>query len=115
LTIRSTLTEQAAVVEMHGSMAAIDLSRLHNHLLEHVRARRKNIILDFGAVEHVSYRDASQLAREFEFVRSYNADLKVAGLSPYVRNILLLAGLTDLLDSSTGVVSQGAARVPQAS
>jgi anti-anti-sigma factor len=116
LTIHSTLMDQTAVVEMTGSMAAVDMGRLHSHLLELIRARRKSIVLDFGAVEHVSYQDASQLAREFEFVRSYNGDLRVAGLSPYVRDILLFAGLSDFLDSnSTGVEPRDSARVVQAS
>jgi anti-anti-sigma factor len=116
VTIRSTVTEQAAVVQMTGSMAAVDMGRLHTHLLDLIRARRRQIVLDFRAVEHVSYQDASQLAREFEFVRSYNGDLRVAGLSPYVRNILLFAGLSDFLDSnSAGAETLDSARVLQAS
>lgn len=104
------------MVEMAGSVAAIDLSKLHSHLIELLRARRKAIVLDFRAVEHVSYRDASHLAREFELVRSYNGDMKVAGLSPYIRNILVLAGLSDFLDANTsGSGTLEPARTPQAS
>jgi anti-anti-sigma factor len=116
LTIQSTLIDQTAVVEMKGSLKAADMGRLHSHLLELVRARRSQIVLDFRAVEHVRYKDACRLAREFEFVRSYNGILRVAGLSPYVRNILLFAGLSDFLDSnSTGVDTAGTARELQAS
>jgi anti-anti-sigma factor len=116
VTIRSTLTKKAAVVQMEGSMASVDVGHLHAHLLDLIRAHRREIVLDFQAVEHVSYRDASELAKEFAFVRSYNGDLKVAGLSPYVRNILLFAGLSDFLDSdSGGISSMESARVTQAS
>ncbi len=116
MTIRSTLTEQTTVVEMAGSVAAIDLSKLHSHLVELLRARRKRIVLDFRAVEHVSYRDASYLAREFELVRSYNGSMKVAGLSPYIRNILVFAGLSDFLDANIpGSAMLEPARTPQAS
>ncbi len=101
MTIRSTLTEQTTIVEMAGNMAAIDLPRLHSHLNDLLRARRKAIVLDFQAVEHVSYQDASNLAREFELVRSHNGTMRVAGLSPYVRNILVFAGLSDFLDVNT--------------
>ncbi len=116
MTIRSTLTEQTTVVEMAGSVAAIDLSKLHGHLVELLRARRKRIVLDFQAVEHVSYRDASHLVREFELVRSYNGNMKVAGLSPYIRNILVFAGLSDFLDANIpGSAMLEPARTPQAS
>ena len=116
MTIRSTLTEHVAVVEMAGSMAAIDLSRLHSHLIDLLSARRKRIVLDFQAVDHVSYQDASHLAREFELVRSHNGNMKVAGLSPYVRNILVFAGLSDFLDANIhGSGTLEPARTPQAS
>ena len=116
MTIRSTLTEQAAVVEMAGSMAAVDMSQLHSHLVDLLRARRRKIVLDFRGVEHVSYQDASVLAREFELVRSDNGVLKVEGMSPYVRNILLFAGLSDFLDAnSPGVEGSHPARTPRAS
>jgi len=109
VTIRSTMTEQTTVVEMAGSVAAIDLSKLHSHLVELLRARRKRIVLDFRAVEHVSYRDASYLAREFELVR-------FAGLSPYIRNILVFAGLSDFLDANIpGSAMLEPARTPQVS
>jgi anti-anti-sigma factor len=110
------MTEQTTVVEMAGSVAAIDLSKLHGHLVGLLRARRKRIVLDFRAVEHVSYRDASCLAREFKLVRSYNGNMKVAGLSPYIRDILVLAGLSDFLDANIpGSAMLEPARTPQAS
>ena len=116
MTIRSTLTNQAAVVEMAGEMSAPDLSNLHSHLLKLLSARTKRIVLDFWAVEHVSYQDASSLAREFELVRSHNGDMKVAGLSPYVRNILVFAGLSDFLDANMpGSAMLEPARTPRAS
>ena len=116
MTIRSTMSGHAAVVEMAGSLAAVDMSRLHTHLLGLLRERRRQIVLDFRGVDHVSYQDASHLAREFEMVRSYNGDLKVAGLSPYVRNILLFAGLSDFLETNTpDGGGPGTARMPHAS
>ncbi len=101
MTIRSETIGATAVVSMAGSIGARDLSVLHQHLLGLLRARRTRIVLDFRGVEHVSYRDASRLARAFELVRSYDGDLKVAGLSPYVRDILTFAGLSGVLEGHT--------------
>ena len=116
MTIRSTMTDNSAVVKMAGTMAAGDFSNLHGHLLGLLQARRRKIVLDFEDVEHVDFKDASSLAREFELVRSYNGNMKVAGLSPYVRNILLFAGLSDFLDANTtGHAVLDPARTPQAS
>ena len=101
VTILPRETERATVLHMAGSMRARDLGRLHRHLAGLLTSRTTQIVLDFSDVDHVGYRDAAQLAREFEFVHSYRGELRIAGLSPYVRNILLLAGLHGFLEMST--------------
>ncbi len=98
MTIRAQTAGTTAVLEMAGSMSARDFGELHHQLVGLLQRRRRRIVLDFGGVDHVSYRDASSLAREFALVRSHNGDLRLEGVSPYVRDILLLAGLSDVLD-----------------
>lgn len=119
MTIYSSATQQSIVLHMAGSMAAGDFARLHRHLVSLLTNRQNRIVLDFSDVEHISYRDASRLADEFELVRSYAGDMKVSGLSPYVRNILLLAGLHGHLESTPSAPERmqwtGTARAPLAS
>ena len=107
MTIHSRATEQSIVLHMAGSMAAGEFAQLHRHLVSLLTSRQNQIVLDFSDVEHISYRDASGLAREFDLVRSHAGDLKVAGLSPYVRNILPLAGLHGLLETNTSAPERG--------
>lgn len=99
MTIRRTLADGAVVLSVAGSMAGRDLGDLHRELVTHLRARRTRIVLDFQGVEHVSYRDASLLAREFDLVRNYDGEMRIEGVSPYVRDILLFAGLSPLLET----------------
>jgi anti-anti-sigma regulatory factor len=101
MTIRPQTMGEVAVLEMGGTMAGPDFKTLHRHLVSLLRGRRRRILLDFRRVDHVSYRDATLLAREFDLVHSYNGDLKVAGLSPYVRDILVFAGLGGFLERHT--------------
>jgi len=101
MTILPRETDRATVLLMAGSVGARDLSQLHRHLVGLLTARRTQIVLDFSDVDHVDYQDAAKLAREFEFVHSYAGELRIAGLSPYVRDILLLAGLDGFLDRNT--------------
>jgi len=102
MTIRHTLADGAVVLSVAGSVARTDFGELHRQLVAHLRARRTRIVLDFGGVDHVSYHDASLLAREFDLVRSYHGDMRLEGVSPYVRDILLFAGLSGLLESNAG-------------
>lgn len=101
MTILPRETARATVLHMAGSMGARDFSRLHQHLAGLLISRRTRIVLDFSDVDHVDYQDAARLASEFEFVHSHRGELTVVGLSPYVRNILLLAGLHGVLEMST--------------
>lgn len=109
MTIERTLTDGAVVLSVAGSVAGRDLSDLRRELVGHLTARRTRIVLDFGGVEHVSYSDASMLARQFELVRSYAGDMRLLNLTPYVRNILLFAGLGDVLEAY-GSDAEGARR-----
>ncbi len=93
MTIRSRVHDQEAVVSMAGTIEGNDFCRLHDHLVGLLTRRRKRIVLDMSEVEHVSYRHAGLLAEEFDLVRKHNGELSVAGISGYVRNILVLAGL----------------------
>jgi anti-anti-sigma factor len=103
LTIQAqTAAGGTAILSMAGSMGPRDFGELHRELVGLLKMRRRRIVLDFGGVDHVSYRDAGSLARELELVRSHNGDLRVAGLSPYVRDILLFAGLEGLLERGAG-------------
>jgi len=111
VTIERTLTDDAVVLSVAGSVAGRDLSDLRHELVGHLTARRTRIVLDFGGVDHVSYRDATMLARQFELVRSYAGDMRLRGLKPYVRDILLFAGLADVLEAHGP--DAGGARRPQ--
>lgn len=101
MTIRAQTMGTTEVLSVAGSIGGRDFGELHHRLVGLLQGRRKRIVLDFRGVDHVSYRDASQLARDFELVRSHDGDLKVAGLSPYVRAILTFAGLSGLLETNT--------------
>jgi len=98
MTITSNVSADAALIEVAGTIAGADFSQLHRRLVALLQSRKRRIELDFGGVEHVSYRDAAALARDFELVRSHEGELKVTGLRPYVRDILLVAGLHVYLD-----------------
>jgi len=100
MTIRAQEAGSTAVVSMSGSMSARDFGELHSRLVGLLQKRNKRIVLDFGGVEHVSYRGASGLAGELELVRSHNGELVVSGVNAYVRDILLFAGLSRLLEST---------------
>jgi anti-anti-sigma factor len=112
MTIRPQTTGETAVLEMDGSMGAPEFGMLHRHLVELLRGRRRRIVLDFRGVDHVSYRDAALLVREFDLVRSYDGVLKVAGMSPYVRDILVFAGLAGFLETYTSEPKNGRGLVP---
>jgi anti-anti-sigma factor len=99
MTIRRTLADGAVVLSVAGSIVGNDFGDLHRELVGHLRARRTRIVLDFRGVEHVSYHHASMLAREFDLVRSYAGDMSIHGVTPYVRDILVLAGLSEVLEA----------------
>lgn len=109
MTIRSSVRSDEAVVSMAGTMEGPDFATLHDHLVGLLSRRRRRIVLDMSGVDHVSYRHAGMLAKEFDLVRSHNGQLSVAGVNGYVRDILVLAGL----DGHLGAVGSDPAGHPR--
>jgi len=98
MTIQASATTSTAVLSVAGTIGAADLATLHRRIVGLLRARRREVVLDFSGVDHIRYQDAPELAREFELARSYDADLRLAGVTPYVSDILAFVGLHGLLD-----------------
>jgi len=116
MTIQATATTSTAVLSVAGTIGAAELATLHGRIVDFLRARRREVVLDFSGVDHIRYQDAPGLALEFELARSYDADLRLAGVTPYVSDILAFAGLHGLLETqrtAPGVAGyEGAAPAP---
>lgn len=52
----------------------------------------RRVVVDFSEVSHLDYRGVKPLLRKVERFRDAGGDVKLAGLSPYLKAILRAAG-----------------------
>jgi len=62
--------------------------------------RRRQVVLNFKAVSHVSLGGIAKLAQRNRRFRSLSGEIKLVGLTPYVANLFTLVGALSQFDAS---------------
>ncbi len=90
---RQQILADVAVIVAEGEMAECELAVLGEELFRLAHLGRRRVILDLTLVDHVDYRGLKSLAARARLLRAGGGDLKVCGLSNYVRAIFRVAGV----------------------
>jgi anti-anti-sigma factor len=90
---RRQVLADVAVIVAEGEMGDCELTVLGEELFRLAHLGRRRVILDLTRVDHVDYRGLKSLAARARLLRAGGGDLKVCGLSNYVRAIFRVAGV----------------------
>ena len=108
------LDERGEVVcaRLHGYVDAETAPQLDEEL-QAVRARNvRNVVVDFSDVTHLSSQGVAVLMRNLMVLRDGGGDLRLAGLNPRLREILLALAMVDVFqshpDAAAAIASFGA-------
>ena len=85
-------------LELHGIINLQGFFQLEEALLKIIKKNCFKIEIDLGDVKHMDYRGVEMLVKRAERLRSYGGDLVLRGLSPYLVNILQMAGAADAFE-----------------
>jgi anti-anti-sigma factor len=102
-------TSGDAVLQVKDSLRVpIDEELRHNVRTLLCRGER-SIVLDLGPVSAIDAAGVGQLVRAYNLTRAVNGTLRIKHAGPRVREMLLRAGLVDLLSAHPGSRRQPAA------
>jgi anti-sigma B factor antagonist len=90
---RRQILADVAVIVSEGEMGECELSVLGEELFRLAHLGRRRVILDLTRVVHVDYRGLRALAARARLLRAGGGDLKICGLSSYLRAIFRVAGV----------------------
>jgi anti-sigma B factor antagonist len=95
-------------LELHGIINLQAFFQLEEAVLKVIKKNIFRIELEMSDVKHMDYRGVEMLVKRAERLRGYGGDLTLRGLSPYLINILQMAGAADTFEiSATQVQAQG--------
>ncbi|MBO9308433.1 MAG: STAS domain-containing protein [Chloroflexi bacterium] len=85
------------LIEVSGRVDSLSATKLGEALNEQIDSGRNRLVIDLSNVEYISSAGLRELVSAAKKVRSSGGDLRIAGPSHRVRDVLQLAGLLELL------------------
>lgn len=90
--------ERVETVLLEGELSERELSQVADELLRRSGRGVRYLVLDFSEVPHLNYRGVKPLVARVEALRRAGSDVKLSGLSPYLRAIFRAAGAHDVFE-----------------
>ncbi len=84
---------RVTMIEIRGRVDSTNATKLGDSLSEQIDAGRNQIVLDLSNVEYMSSAGLREIVAALKKVKKNNGDLRLANLSPRVKEVLDLAGL----------------------
>ena len=91
------MEEKLKVYQMNlqGEVDAATMAEVTHVVGQLIRGEMYGLVVNFEAVEHVQYTVLPALAEEQKRLRSFGGDLRLAGLSEYIKNIFRTTGVLE--------------------
>lgn len=83
---------------LEGELGLRELAEVGEELFRLMHQARRNVVIDFAEVSHIDYRGVKPLLARTELFRRAGGDIKLSGLSPYLKAILRAAGAHSLFE-----------------
>jgi anti-anti-sigma factor len=82
-------------MNLDGEIDAAKMAEVDRVIGQLVKGEMYGLILNFESVEHVHFTILSTLVDEKKRLQSFGGDLRLAGLSDYIKNIFRTTGMLE--------------------
>jgi len=86
------------VLRLRGELNLEDMLKIKTLVAEYLKAGLVHVVLNLENVSHVHLAGLPVLSERAQRLREYGGDLKLVGLSPYLKHIFDLAGASPAFD-----------------
>jgi anti-sigma B factor antagonist len=86
------------VLRLRGELNLEDMLKIKTLVAEYLKAGLVHVVLNLENVSHVHLAGLPVLSERAQRLREYGGDLKLVGLSPYLKHIFDLAGASPSFD-----------------
>jgi anti-sigma B factor antagonist len=86
------------VLRLRGELNLEDMLKIKTLVAEYLKAGLVHVVLNLENVSHVHLAGLPVLGERAQRLREYGGDLKLVGVSPYLRHVFDLAGVSPQFD-----------------
>jgi anti-sigma B factor antagonist len=87
-----------SVIDITGDIDFREMIRIRGVIGSLIEKERTKVVLNLRAVDHINYLSIGVLVEQLRTLRNLNGDLKLAGMSSYLRNIFKVVGMDQFFE-----------------
>ena len=92
-----------SVIDVSGDIDFREMIRIKNVIGGLIEKDRLKVVLNLRAVDHINYLSIGVLLERLKLLRNLNGDLKLAGMSPFLRDIFKVVGMDRFFEYYTSL------------
>jgi anti-anti-sigma factor len=82
-------------MNLEGEIDAATMAEIDRVIGQLIKGETYGLILNFESVEHIQFTILSALVEEKKRLQSFGGDIRLAGMSDYIKNIFRTTGVLD--------------------
>ena len=92
--MHSLLSDNAVMIPVSGIITEEKIASISQTIKSFVDKNFREIVLDFSSVTHIHYLDVPLLEKHLTETTDTGVKIHLAGMSPYVENLLMIGGIS---------------------
>ena len=92
--------QDISVIDLVGDIDFREMVRIKDVIGCLIEKDRTKVVLNLKSVDHINYLSIGLLLERLKLLRNLNGDLKLAGMSPFLRDIFKVVGMDRVLFGS---------------
>ncbi|HUF43227.1 MAG TPA: STAS domain-containing protein [Verrucomicrobiae bacterium] len=95
--------QDISVIDIAGDIDFREMIRIKNVIGGLIEKDRLKVVLNLKSVDHINYLSIGVLLERMKLLRNLNGDLKLAGMSPFLRDIFKVVGMDRFFEDYTSL------------
>jgi anti-sigma B factor antagonist len=85
--------QDISVIDISGDIDFREMIRIKETIGSFIEHDRIKVVLNLKSVDHINYLSIGVLLERLKALRNVNGDLKLSGMSPFLRDIFKVVGM----------------------
>jgi len=95
--------QDISVIDVAGDIDFREMNRIREMIGGLIEKERTKVVLNLKSVDHINYLSIGVLLERLKVLRTLNGDLKLAGMSPFLRDIFKVVGMDRFFEEYTSL------------
>lgn len=101
--LQRKIIQDISVIDVSGDIDFREMIKIKDVIGALIERDQTKVVLNLKAVDHINYLSIGVLVERLRLLRNLNGDLKLAGMSSFVRDIFKVVGMDQFFEEYTSL------------